>query len=65
MRFPTNLTPGKKTTLLTTFRLLLGVEVFSFLGMRAVNESAGTMLQDRLTTACLTAVAPKSILKFH
>ncbi|MEE8420155.1 MAG: ATP-binding protein [Dehalococcoidales bacterium] len=55
MRFLTNLTLGKKITLLTTIGLLLGVGIFSSLGMRAVNEATETMLQDRLTTARLVA----------
>jgi len=33
----------------------LGGGVFSFLGMRAVNQATETMLQDRLTTARLVA----------
>ena len=59
MRFLTDLTLGKRITLLTTAGLVLGVGVFGFLGMRAVNQATEAMLQDRLTTACLTAVAPK------
>lgn len=55
MTFLTDLTLGKKITLLTTIGLLLGVGVFSFLGMRAVNQATETMLQDRLTTARLVA----------
>ena len=55
MRFLTNLTLWKKITLLTTLGLLLGVGVFSSLGMRAVNQATETMLQDRLTTARLVA----------
>ncbi len=55
MRFLTNLTLGKKITLLTTLGLLLGVGVFSSLGMRAVNRATEAMLQDRLTTAHLVA----------
>ncbi len=55
MRFLTNLTLGKKITLLTTLGLLLGVGIFSSLGMRAVNEATETMLRDRLTTARLVA----------
>jgi len=53
--FLTNLTLWKKITLLTTVALLLGGGVFSFLGMRAVNQATETMLQDRLTTARLVA----------
>jgi signal transduction histidine kinase/HAMP domain-containing protein len=55
MRFLTNLTLGKKITLLTTAGLLLGLGVFSSLGLRAVDQATETMLQDRLTTARLVA----------
>ena len=51
----TNLTLGKKITLLTALGLLVGFGVFSTLGMRAVNQATETMLQDRLTTASLVA----------
>jgi signal transduction histidine kinase/HAMP domain-containing protein len=53
--FLNNLTIGKKITLLTALGLLLGVGVFSALGMRAVNQATDSMLQDRLTTARLVA----------
>jgi signal transduction histidine kinase/HAMP domain-containing protein len=53
--FLTNLTLGKKITLLTTIGLVLGVVVFSSLGMRAVDQATERMLQDRLTTAQLLA----------
>ncbi len=55
MKFLTNLTLGKKITLLTTLGLVFGVGVFSPLGMRAVNQATETMLNDRLTTARLVA----------
>ena len=55
MRFLSKLTLGKKIALLTTLGLLLGVGVFSFLAIRAVNQATETMLQDRLTTAHLVA----------
>ena len=55
MKFLTNLTLGKKITLLTTMGLLVGVIVFSSLGMGAVNRATETMLEDRLTTAGLVA----------
>ncbi len=55
MKLLTNLTLGKKITLLTTLGLVFGVGVFSSLGMRAVNRATETMLQDRLTTARLVA----------
>ena len=56
MKFLTNLTLGKKITLLTATGLLLGVGVFSTLSMRAVNQATQTMLQDRMTTAHIVAV---------
>ncbi len=55
MKFLTNLTLGKKITLLTTMGLLLGVAAFNGLSMRAVNQATETMLEDRLTTAQLVA----------
>lgn len=55
MAFLNNLTIGKKITFLTAAGLLLGVGVFSALGMRAVNQATDTMLQERLTTARLVA----------
>ncbi len=55
MKFLANLTLGKKITLLTTLGLLLGVGVFSSLGMRAVNQATEAMLQDRMATAHLVA----------
>jgi signal transduction histidine kinase/HAMP domain-containing protein len=55
VKFLTNLTLGKKITLLTVLGLLVGVGIFSTLGMRAVNQATETMLQDRLTTARLVA----------
>ncbi|MBI2832277.1 MAG: HAMP domain-containing protein [Chloroflexi bacterium] len=55
MTFLTNLTLGKKITLLTALGLLFGVGVFSSLGMRAVNQATETMLQEQLTTARLVA----------
>ena len=55
MKFLTNLTLGKKITLLTTVGLLLGVGVFSYLGIRAVNRATDTMLHERLTTASIMA----------
>lgn len=55
MAYLTNLTLWKKITLLTVLGLLLGVGVFSTLGMGAVNRANETMLQDRLTTARLVA----------
>ncbi|MFQ5996786.1 MAG: GAF domain-containing protein [Dehalococcoidales bacterium] len=55
MKFPTRLTLAKKTVLFTTLGLLLGVGLFSFLGIRAVNQATDTMLQDRMTTTRLVA----------
>ncbi|MFH1651545.1 MAG: ATP-binding protein [Chloroflexota bacterium] len=55
MNFLTNLTIGKKITLLTSIGLVFGVAAFSSLGLRAVNQATETMLQDRLTTAQLLA----------
>ena len=55
MKFLTNLTLGKKITLLTAIGLLFGVGVFSSLGIRAVNQATETMLQDRMTTTRLVA----------
>jgi len=55
VKFLSNLTLGKKIILLTTLGLLLGVGIFSFLAMRAVNQATEAMLQDRLTTARLVA----------
>ncbi|MBI4303308.1 MAG: HAMP domain-containing protein, partial [Chloroflexi bacterium] len=55
MEFLTNLTLGKKITVLTTLGLLVGVGVFSFFSMQAVNRATEAMLQDRLTTATLVA----------
>lgn len=55
MKFLTGLTLGKKTILLTAAGLILGVGVFSFLAIRAVNQATEAMLQDRLTTARLMA----------
>ncbi len=50
-----NLTLGKKSTLLTTLGLVIGISVFSFLGMRSVNQATEAMLQDRMTTAHIVA----------
>ncbi|MFQ6122009.1 MAG: GAF domain-containing protein [Dehalococcoidales bacterium] len=55
MKRLTSLTLRKKIALLTALGLLFAVSVFSFLGMRAVNQATETMLQDRLTTASLMA----------
>jgi len=60
--FLTNLNLGKKITLLTALGLILGVAVFSSLGMRAVNRATETMLQERLTTAHLLAGYTDEIL---
>ena len=55
MKFLANLTLRTKITLFTALGILLGVSVFSFLGIRAVNQSTQAMLQDRLTTARIVA----------
>ncbi len=55
MRFLNSLTLGKKITLFTVLGLLLGIGVFSFLAMRAVNQATEVMLEDRLTTTRLVA----------
>ncbi|MFC1905289.1 hypothetical protein ACFLXL_00590 [Chloroflexota bacterium] len=55
MTFLHNLSLWKKITLLTTIGLTLGVGVFSFLGIGAVNQATEAMLKDRLTTAQLVA----------
>ena len=51
--FLTNLTLRKKILLLTVVGLVLGVAIFSFLGIRAVEQATETMLQERLTMAGL------------
>jgi len=55
MKFLANLTLGKKITLLTALGLAIVISVFSFLGMRSVNQATETMLQDRMTTAHIVA----------
>ncbi len=55
MTFITNLTLGKKITLLAAVGLALGIAIFSFLGIQAVDQAIETMLQNRLTTARLVA----------
>ena len=55
MKFQTNLTLRKKIVLFTALGLILGIGLFSFLSMRAVNQATEAMLQDRLTTARLMA----------
>ncbi len=55
MKFLTNLTLWKKITLLTAIGLLLGVGVFSSLGMHAVGQATEAMLQERMTTAQMVA----------
>jgi signal transduction histidine kinase len=54
MKFP-NLTLGRKTILLTTLGLFLGLGLFSSLSIVAVNQSTDTMLRDRMTTANIVA----------
>jgi len=55
MKFLTDLTLRKRIIILTVLALLLGVGLFSFLGMRAVHQATEAMLQDRMTTARLMA----------
>ncbi len=55
MKLLTNLTLGKRITLLTALGLVLAVTFFGLLGSQAVNQATETMLQDRLTTAQLVA----------
>ena len=55
MNILNNLTLGKKITLLTITVLAVGIGVFGFLSIRAVNQATEAMLQDRLTTAQLVA----------
>ncbi len=55
MTFLSKLTLKKRITLLTASGLFLGVAIFSYLGIRAVDQATETMLQDRLTTAGLVA----------
>ncbi|MFC1942294.1 cache domain-containing protein [Chloroflexota bacterium] len=55
MKLLPNLTLRKKVTLLTALGLILGISVFSYLGLRSVNQATETMLQDRLTTAHIVA----------
>jgi uncharacterized protein HemX len=55
MKFLTRPTLIKKTVLFTALGLLLGVGLFSFWGIRAVEQATETMLQDQLTTAQLMA----------
>ena len=55
MTFLGKLSLGKKISLLLVLGLVLGISVFSFLGMRAVNQATEVMLEDRLTTAHLVA----------
>jgi hypothetical protein len=54
-KFLTNMSIGRKISLLTAFTVVLGIAVFSFLGLRAVNQATDTMLEERLTTARLMA----------
>ncbi|MDO8568083.1 MAG: GAF domain-containing protein [Dehalococcoidales bacterium] len=55
MQTLTNMTLGKKITLLTMLGLILAVIVFGYLSLRAVNQATDVMLQDRLTTAGVVA----------
>jgi signal transduction histidine kinase len=55
MKFLDTLTLGKKIFLLLALGLVVGIGLFSFLGIRAVNQATDAMLADRLTTANLVA----------
>jgi len=55
VRFVPTLTLRKKVALLVAVGLLLGVGVFSFLSIQAVNQSTDAMLQERLTITLLIA----------
>src|SRR4030065_294051 len=53
MAFLDRLTLGKKIASLLAAGLVIGIGVFSFLGINAVNQATDAMLADRLTTAHL------------
>lgn len=55
MRILNDMPLGKKLALLATLWLISAVGVFSFLAIRAVNQSTEMMLQDRLATAHVEA----------
>jgi signal transduction histidine kinase len=55
MKFLNSLTLARKIFLLLAIGLVVGIGVFSFLGIRAVNQAVQAMLNDRLTTAHLVA----------
>ncbi|MFC1945377.1 GAF domain-containing protein [Chloroflexota bacterium] len=55
MRFLASLTLGKKILFIAAVGLVLEVGIFSFLGLRAVNQSTESMLEDRMTTTRLVA----------
>ncbi|MFH1651852.1 MAG: ATP-binding protein [Chloroflexota bacterium] len=55
MKFLTNLSLGKKLTMLTALGLIIGISVLGSLGIRAVNKSTDVMLQERMTVANLVA----------
>ena len=55
MKLLANLTLGKKILFLTVLGLVLEIGIFSFLGLRAVNQATEAMLEDRMTTAHLVA----------
>jgi signal transduction histidine kinase len=53
----------KKISLLTGLGLVVGILVFAFLGVRAVNRTIEVMLQERLNTAHLAANHADAILE--
>lgn len=55
MKFLSDLTLRTRITLYTALAILVGISIFSFLGIRAVNQSTQSMLDDRLTTARVVA----------
>lgn len=55
MSFLNKLTLGKRISLLLATGLIIGIGVYSFLGIRAVNQATEVTLGDRLTTARLVA----------
>lgn len=62
MKFLANLNIKQKIAFLTVAGVILGISVFSFLGMRAVNQATEAMLQDRMTTTQLVAAYLDEIL---
>jgi len=55
MKLFTGLTLGRKIAVLAVLGLVAGIGVFSFLGMRAVNQTTEVMLEGLMTTAHVVA----------